>query len=374
MKKIIITIANLLIIGLVMAQAPNEFNYQAIIRNADGTVVSNESASIDISVLLNSVSGTIVFNETHNVTTTAHGLVNLKIGSVSDLSVVDWNTGIYFIKITINGVEMGTSQLLSVPYALNTKYAETSNYNNLTNKPDLTNYASKANVDNLQLQIQKLENTVFELELSNGTAKITDVDNNTYKIVKIGSQIWMTENLKTTKYNDGTDIPNLSDYNDWLNLGSSGYCWYDNEVINKEHGALYNWYAVKTNKICPTGWHVPSDEEWKILEEFIGVQQNELDVEGWRGTIEGTKLKSTSGWYFDGNGTDEYGLNILPGGERQEVNVDFKDIERTAYFWSGTNQEEYLSATFRCFDSFKGSIFRATRLYEKGMSIRCVKD
>lgn len=100
---------------------------------------------------------------------------------------------------------------------------------------------------------------------------VTDIDGNTYKAVTIGSQTWMAENLKTTKYNDGTSVPLITDFTEWFGLNTPAYCWYDNsEANNKEtFGALYNWYAVETGKLCPTGWHVPSDDDWQTLVLYI---------------------------------------------------------------------------------------------------------
>jgi hypothetical protein len=138
--KISLLILLAIFINTAIAQIPNQFNYQAIIRNIDGSVMSNEDVTIDIALLQGSVSGTAVFTESYNVTTTAQGLINLQIGSVSDLSTVDWSAEIYFIEISVNGTFMGASQLLSVPFALAAKTAETADYNNLTNQPDLSQY------------------------------------------------------------------------------------------------------------------------------------------------------------------------------------------------------------------------------------------
>jgi len=110
---------------LTFGQTPNQFKYQAVLRDASGNILANQSVAVDISILQGSASGTSVFDETHNVTTTAQGLINLNIGSVEDLSTVDFSADIYFIEITVDGTLMGTSQLLSVPYALHAKTAET---------------------------------------------------------------------------------------------------------------------------------------------------------------------------------------------------------------------------------------------------------
>jgi hypothetical protein len=126
----------LLIIALVntMAQSPKQFKYQAVLRDASGNIISNQQKTVIINILQGSSTGSAVFTETHNVTTNSQGIINLNIGSIQTLNL-DWSSNSYFIKITVGGIEMGTSQLLSVPYALNSYYSETANYNNLTNKP-----------------------------------------------------------------------------------------------------------------------------------------------------------------------------------------------------------------------------------------------
>ena len=99
---------------------------------------------------------------------------------------------------------------------------------------------------------------------------VTDIDGNRYKTVVIGEQEWMAENLKTTKFNDGADIPNVTDMTDWVRIPASAYSWYNNDITNKEtYGALYNWYTVNAGYLCPDGWRVPADADWTILTNFL---------------------------------------------------------------------------------------------------------
>ena len=100
---------------------------------------------------------------------------------------------------------------------------------------------------------------------------VTDVDGNVYHTLKIGSQVWMVENLKTTRYNDSTEITMIEDSTLWNHLTEPACCWMDNDLNNKEpYGGLYNWYAVNTGKLCPDGWHVPTNEEWTELIDYLG--------------------------------------------------------------------------------------------------------
>jgi uncharacterized protein (TIGR02145 family) len=125
---------------------------------------------------------------------------------------------------------------------------------------------------------------------------VIDIDGNTYQAIKIGDQWWMAENLKVTHYRNGDPIPNVTDSTEWSNLATEAYCVYENdESIAETYGYLYNWYVVNDSRnIAPEGWHVPTDEEWKELEMFLGMSQSEANGTGWRGTDEGGKLKETS--------------------------------------------------------------------------------
>ena len=174
------------------------------------------------------------------------------------------------------------------------------------------------------------------------TGTVTDTDGNVYQTVKIGSQWWMAENLRVTHYRNGDAIPNVTDNTEWSNLTTGAYCNYDNYANNADtFGSLYNWYAVSDSRnIAPEGWHVPSDDDWKTLEMYLGMSQSEADGIEWRGTDEGSKLKSTSGWYSDGNGTDDYGFSAPPGGIRF-YDGHYGKVGYEARFWSSTESDSY---------------------------------
>ena len=135
----------------------------------------------------------------------------------------------------------------------------------------------------------------------------TDFDGNNYPVGQIGTQIWMVENLKTTRYNDGTDILSITDNTTWENLITPGYCFYNNGVVNKNtYGALYNWYAVNTGKLAPKGWHVPTNDEYTTLITFLGGE-----------SVASSKLKEsgTSHWQSPNTeATNQSGFTALPGG------------------------------------------------------------
>lgn len=195
---------------------------------------------------------------------------------------------------------------------------------------------------------------------------ITDVDGNIYNTISIGNQIWTVENLKTTKYNDGTGIPLVSSESSWLNLPSPAFCWYDNNPVNYKdiYGALYNWHAVNTGKLCPTGWHVPSDIEWTTLTSYLG------------GTnIAGGKMKETgtNHWIPPNVGaTNESGFTALPAGQRYADGV-FQYIGYGSYWWSST-AENVSNAYPRRINQAAPNVYADVSLRSNGHSIRCIKD
>ena len=138
---------------------------------------------------------------------------------------------------------------------------------------------------------------------------MTDKDGNIYKTILIGTQTWMVENLKTTKYNDGTSIPFVSEPTSWSNLSTPACCWQQNDPARKvTYGVLYNWYTINTGKLCPKTWHVPSDSEWTALTDYLGGEN-----------VAGGKLKESGfkHWYSPNTGaTNEVAFSAF-----QEVNV-----------------------------------------------------
>jgi uncharacterized protein (TIGR02145 family) len=147
-----------------------------------------------------------------------------------------------------------------------------------------------------------------EVEFTTTEVNREDADGNVYTSVTIGTQVWMVENLKTTKLSDGTEIPNVTDPVTWSHLTTLGYRWYNNDAntFKSPYGALYNWYAVNTGKLCPTNWHVPTDNDVTILETYLGGSY-----------IAGGKLKETgtTHWLAPNIGaTNETGFTALPGG------------------------------------------------------------
>lgn len=197
---------------------------------------------------------------------------------------------------------------------------------------------------------------------------VTDIDGNQYKTAIIGQQEWMVENLKTARLNDRTDIPNVTDSIQWVRVTSPAYSWYNNDISNRNfYGALYNWYAVSSGKLCPAGWRVPSDADWKVLTDFLG------------GTnIAGGKLKSTgvTHWNSPNSGaTNRSGFSALPGGYRYGqywYPASFYEKGINGYFWSATEYTETHSWS-RTIHTGNPKVYRSFFTKYKGFSVRCIK-
>lgn len=203
---------------------------------------------------------------------------------------------------------------------------------------------------------------------------VTDIDGNTYQTITIGNQVWMAENLKVTHYRDGTSINKVTIASEWANLLSGAYCAYENNDTNAvAYGYLYNWYAISDeHNISPIGWHVPTDEEWKELEMYLGMSRSEADGTAWRGTDEGNKLKDigTSPWLT--HAIDDSGFAALPGGSRY-FNGIFYFMGSVGTFWTATAHSTY-GAWFRKLDSNHSEIYRLNYSLDFGFSVRLVKD
>lgn len=208
---------------------------------------------------------------------------------------------------------------------------------------------------------------------------ITDIDGNVYNTLTIGKQLWIKENLKVTKLNDGSNIQLVENNQSWTGLATPGYCWNNNNEAQYKDvfGALYNFYAVKTGKLCPAGWHVPSDNEWKQLEMSIGMSQSEADIQGDdRGTTEGGELKESgfNHWANPNTGaTNEHGFTALPGGYRDETTGSFGGVGGGGDWWTSTEVDP-AGALDRGLSAYESDISRNRELFGKGYSVRCIKD
>jgi uncharacterized protein (TIGR02145 family) len=199
--------------------------------------------------------------------------------------------------------------------------------------------------------------------------------NQALKVVKIGTQVWMVDNLSVGHYRNGDPIPQVQDNDKWNSITYGAWCYINNDPeYGRIYGRLYNWYAVSDPRgLAPEGWHVPTDREWKILENYLGMSQVDADNTGRRGTDQGDKLKSRSGWVDNGNGNNSSGFNALPGGWRRSSNGSFGPVGGSTYLWSSSEYSSS-SAWMRSLYYNSAYISRGSLPKQGGYSIRLIRD
>ncbi len=209
---------------------------------------------------------------------------------------------------------------------------------------------------------------------------VTDIDGNVYNTVQIGNQCWMKENLKTTTYRNGTAIPNITG-NAWSQLTSGAYAWYYNDISWKDsYGALYNWYTtVDPNGLCPTGWHVPTDDDWTVLIDYIdgNIYPNGRKIKSCRQVNtplgEACNTNDHPRWAENGDryGTDDYGFSGLPGGHRFAYG-SFGYLGSLAYWWSSTDYDTGVAYCRYLVND--GIMYLCGNDKRLGFSVRCLRD
>jgi uncharacterized protein (TIGR02145 family) len=216
---------------------------------------------------------------------------------------------------------------------------------------------------------------VTDLQVTFDFMACIDGDDNNYPVIKIGTQVWMAENLKTTKYSDGTTIPLVTNPSDWLSLSTDAYCWYNNDetAYKSPYGGLYNWYAISTNNnggknVCPAGWHVPTDAEWTTLTTYLGGE----NLAGGKMKATGTIEDGTGLWTSPNFATNESGFTALSGGSRWATGT-FNEMTTTGFWWSSTEYSMFYS-WFRSMMNVSNAANRNNLNKNEGISVRCLKD
>lgn len=188
----------------------------------------------------------------------------------------------------------------------------------------------------------------------------------TYAAIRIDNQDWMTENLNVSVFRNGDPIPEARSDEEWRKAGQEAkpaLCNYENKPENgSKYGKLYNWYAITDIRgLAPDGWHISSDAEWRNTTDFLGGED-----------AAGTKMKSSTGWEGDGNGTNESGFSGLPAGCR-DLNGKFGYVDKIGYWWTSTEKDSLL-AWYRCIDRSPYYVYRTNYHKENGLSVRCIRD
>jgi uncharacterized protein (TIGR02145 family) len=350
-------------------------------------LITNKTVCVKVSLIQNIENGLIVFSETHYPSTNTNGLMSFSIGSGAkisgDLSTVDWSKGPYFIKteVDFNGgsnYSISTvSQLLSVPYAL---YAANSQPGPKGEKGDgLIDGSTKNQMlywNGLNWvtinpgnpgEVLTILNDEIKWARPNGFGQpIKDIDGNYYKTVYIGGQLWMAENLRTTKFNDGTKVPFVTSIDGWKNNFNPACVSFQNDSVGfNVYGTLYNWYTVNLNKnICPIGWHVPSKNDLYLLSSYLGGNE-----------IAGGQMKDVGSIVWNSPNTGATNSSFfcgIPGGARFN-NGEYKYLGLLGIWWSSTEFDSSDGLVFRL-QSFDARLDYVHGNKGHGYSIRCIKD
>ena len=405
-------------LSFLMAQTPEKFNYQAVIRNASNQLIANANVGVRVSILQGSASGSAVYVETQTASTNVNGLMNLSIGGGNaqqgSFAGIDWSNGPFFLKTEIdpNGGSnysiTSSQQLLSVPYALYAKEAGNvpSDVSALNNDAGyITDSVLQQIIEALNARIDSLENVVnavpdtVDSQPCPGIPTLMDYDGNIYNTVQIGQQCWMKSNLRTKHFRNGVQI----------NTSTSGsytqalyYQPTSSELTNYNevnYGIYYNWPAVSdSNGLCPLGWHVPSFDEFYQLVDYTRNQSEyfcgSTDPSNYGGV--GKALSSTIGWmnstYSCAVGNDPTqnnatGFSAFPAGSWFDITigtlVHFLSAGYNSFMWSSTltsdnrvwvYHADYNESNF--YGATAALTFNSTEDFDmyEAYSVRCVKD
>jgi uncharacterized protein (TIGR02145 family) len=373
----------LLFSTMLFAQAPALIPYQAIARNTTGEPLSSSTLSARFTIHDGTANGTSVWQELQTVFTDELGLFAVQLGSSVAMSSVNWAAGAKFMQVEIDlgqgFVDMGTQQLLSVPYAF---YAE--------DAPDKQQLSVSETGDTLFLEnggfviipgISIANNgggsdinvhscgtpNIHNSDLTYGS--MTDQEGNVYKTIVIGTQEWMAENLNTSIYRNGDAIPTNLDNPSWQGTTSGAWAYFNNDASYAcPYGKLYNWYTcVDARQLCPVGWHVPTDPEWTVLTNYLGGE----DVAG--GKMKTTGIETVTGLWISPNAfaTNSSGFSGAPGNSRYYDGEYY--FFGFAFWWSSSvGYDDYPWYRYLLYnDGFAGRLISNK---QNGFSVRCLRD
>jgi uncharacterized protein (TIGR02145 family) len=385
----------LLIPFLLFSQSPQSIPYQAVLRNSDGSVMANTSLNITLMVHNATATGTVVYEESHTTSSNAVGLININIGSgtatTGAFNTIEWEGAAKFLHVQMdagNGlIDLGTQQMMSVPYALHTSQVAirvsssgdslfVGNQFSIVPGISAANYPAGPETGETLLPGNALCTTSpISVSSCNGQTNLV-YQSATYDLVEIGGQCWLGDNLNATTLNDGTPIANITDNTTWSTTTAPAYCYYQNNTAYQTlFGNLYNYATIQTNKLCPTGWHVPSDCEWMYMEGSLGLSIADQQIgTGFRGTTEGDALKSLDGWNVPHTvHNNSTGFTALPGGYRFTTGT-FNGRTLYGYWATSTPDGTTGNVWNRKLNVGNSNISRAANSSVQGYSVRCIKD
>ena len=370
--------------SVLFAQAPALIPYQAVARDASGQALNGATINARFTIHDGAATGTSVWQEVQTVTTSALGLFTAQLGSNVPLTGVNWANGSKFMQVEIDlgqgFVDIGTQQMLSVPYAL---YAGTVSLNVSAAGDTLFvgngEYViipgiSAANANGGGTSTGTTLHScgapnVHNPDLTYGS--MTDQEGNVYKTIVIGTQEWMAENLNTSSYRNGDAIVTDLDNAAWGATSSGAWSYYNNDASYEcPYGKLYNWFACTDSRgLCPTGWHVPSDAEWTTLTNFLGGEGVAGGMMKSTGTIEAT----TGLWNNPNTGaTNSSGFSGVSSGTKY-YEGNYSDISNISIFWSNSEIQSDTGLTRYIYYAGQDVVLYPY-VKQGGFSVRCLRD
>jgi uncharacterized protein (TIGR02145 family) len=389
--RLTLTTLALLISAILFAQAPALIPYQAIARNAAGEPLASSTLNARFTIHDGTATGANVWQELQTVSTSALGLFTVQLGSSVSLASVNWANGNKFMQVEIDlgsgFVDIGTQQLLSVPYALHAgsvhldvsstgdtlfvgdgSFVIVPGISEANNNSNGGGGGSGGTTTGTTLHTCGLAN-VHNPDLNYGS--MNDQEGNVYKTIVIGTQEWMAENLNTSIYRNGDAIPTNMDDATWAATTSGAWAYYNNDASYAcPYGKLYNWFTcVDARGLCPVGWHVPSDAEWTVLTEFLGGESEAGGKMKSTGTIEaGSGL-----WHSPNAGAlNLSGFSGVPGSFRYSSS-EYDVPANNGHWWSSTESEIY-GALYRYLINNSENSNRTYNDKAYGFSVRCLRD
>ena len=382
--RLTLTIFSLIFSMFLSAQTPALIPYQAIARNAAGNPVASSSLNARFTIHDDTADGPIVWQEQQSIQTNAQGIFTAQLGSDISLTNVNWASGAKFMQVELdlgNGyIEIGTQQMLSVPYALHAGSVRV----NVSAEGDTlfvgdgsfvivpgiseANHTNGGGTTGTTFHTCGAEN-IHNTDLTYGN--MTDQEGNEYKTIVIGAQEWMAENLKTSIYRNGDVIPTGLSTSQWTSTVQGAWAYFQNDASrNCPFGKLYNWYAcVDARELCPTGWHVPTDADWSVLSDHLGGEA----IAGGKMKTPGISDSATGLWSAPNSGaTNSSGFFGIPGGYRL-LQGPYSNLEFIGYYWSSSDFVT-LSAYYRYLIYDDVDLTRATGDKRNGFSVRCLRD
>jgi uncharacterized protein (TIGR02145 family) len=365
---------------MLSAQAPVLIPYQAVARDGAGQPLSNAAINARFTIHNETANGTVVWQELQTVSTNSLGLFASQLGNSVPLSNVNWSSGAKYMQVELDTgsgfFEIGTQQMLSVPYALHAGSVQV----NVSPTGD-TLFVGEGNFVIIPGLSEANGFTTGTALHSCGAAdmhnpdliygSMTDQEGNVYKTIVIGTQEWMAENLSTSVYRNGDVIATGLSTSQWNNTVQGAWAYFQNDASkNCPFGKLYNWYAcVDARELCPTGWHVPTDADWTVLSDYLGGEA----IAGGKMKTLGMSDSATGLWSAPNTGaTNSCGFSGIPGGYRL-LQGPYSNLEFIGYYWSSSDFVT-LSAYYRYIIYDDVDLTRATGGKGNGFSVRCVRD